>query len=221
MAASYPGAAKSFSARAAGQTISAAHVNDLQDEVAAIESGLLNGTALLNSSAATVATLQSGASTLTTLQAGASTFTVRPVMPLVDAVRVAGASSEASSVVTVIAWTVQTYITNSSMHSTATASSCLVPQSTGLYEARAQVNFNANSTGSRQVMILDSSGARIAFTVAPTVPTAGVGTYLQAVGTKYFNATGGHLKVATAFGDIESSVSLSTSADTWFEMRKI
>lgn len=43
--ASYPSAVKSFTTKSdgAGNTIFAAHVNDLQDEVAAIEGGLLNG----------------------------------------------------------------------------------------------------------------------------------------------------------------------------------
>lgn len=58
MAASYPGSVKVFSARSNGQTIDAAHVNDLQDEVSAIESGLLNGTAPMTSSNATVNNLQ-------------------------------------------------------------------------------------------------------------------------------------------------------------------
>ena len=54
MAASYPGAVKSFVSRNAGDVIQPAHVNDLQDEVNAIESGLLNGTAPLNSSNSTM-----------------------------------------------------------------------------------------------------------------------------------------------------------------------
>lgn len=45
MAASYPSGAKSFTTKADGGTISASHVNDLQDEVTAVESALLNGLA--------------------------------------------------------------------------------------------------------------------------------------------------------------------------------
>jgi hypothetical protein len=44
-AASYPSSVKSFSTKTAGQTIGSAHINDLQDEVVAIENGLLNGLA--------------------------------------------------------------------------------------------------------------------------------------------------------------------------------
>jgi hypothetical protein len=59
MAASYPTSVKAFTTKqdGAGNTIFAAHVNDIQDEVVAIESGLLNGTAPLNSSITTVRTL--------------------------------------------------------------------------------------------------------------------------------------------------------------------
>lgn len=77
MPASYPTSAKSFSAKSAGMVIQAADVGDLQDEVTAIESGLLQGTAPLNSSRSTLATLSvTGGSTLAgTLQVtGNSSF---------------------------------------------------------------------------------------------------------------------------------------------------
>lgn len=41
--ASYPGLVKSFSTKLAGQTVSSAHINDIQDEIVAIEGALLNG----------------------------------------------------------------------------------------------------------------------------------------------------------------------------------
>jgi hypothetical protein len=75
MAASYPSAVKSFTSKSAGDTIQPAHVNDLQDEVSAIESGLLSGTAPLNSSRSTLASLSvTGNSTVAALNAGASTL---------------------------------------------------------------------------------------------------------------------------------------------------
>jgi hypothetical protein len=55
--ANYPTSVPSFSNKSAGQTIAASHVNDLQDEVVAIGSGLLQGTAPLASSNSTVARL--------------------------------------------------------------------------------------------------------------------------------------------------------------------
>ncbi len=50
MPASFPTAVKTFTSRNAGDVIQPAHVNDLQDEVAAIETGYLTGTAPLVSS---------------------------------------------------------------------------------------------------------------------------------------------------------------------------
>ena len=57
--ASFPAAVKTFTTKSdgAGNTISASHVNDLQDEVNAVEDGYLNGTARLNSSGSTMTTL--------------------------------------------------------------------------------------------------------------------------------------------------------------------
>lgn len=63
--AQYPTAVKSFTSKSTSDVVQAAHVNDLQDEVNAIEAGLLNGTAPLNSSNSTVANLSvTGGSTL-------------------------------------------------------------------------------------------------------------------------------------------------------------
>ena len=67
MAASYPGSVKSFTNKSAGQSIEAEHINSIQDEVNAIEAGLLNGTAPLTSSRTIVGALSGGASTLASL----------------------------------------------------------------------------------------------------------------------------------------------------------
>ena len=69
--ASFPTAAITFATRSNGQTIDASHVNTLQDEVAAMESGYLDATARLNSSNSTIANLSvPGGSTFT----GPATF---------------------------------------------------------------------------------------------------------------------------------------------------
>ena len=67
--ASYPTAVKSYTTKVdgAGNTIAAAHINDLQAEVTAIEDGILNGTAPVNSSRITAPSLQVTASTITNL----------------------------------------------------------------------------------------------------------------------------------------------------------
>lgn len=62
---SFPTSVFSPASRSNGQTLDASHVNDVQDEIVAIEGGYLNGTARLNSSNSTVANLS---------VAGGSTF---------------------------------------------------------------------------------------------------------------------------------------------------
>lgn len=61
---SFPGSVKTFTNKNTGDVVQASHVNDLQDEVNAIEDGYINGTARLNSSRSTLAALSvTGAST--------------------------------------------------------------------------------------------------------------------------------------------------------------
>jgi hypothetical protein len=74
---SFPGAVKTFTTRNAGDTIQPSHVNDLQDEVNAIEDGYRNATAPLNSSKSTVVSLSvTGNSTLANVNiTGGSTLT--------------------------------------------------------------------------------------------------------------------------------------------------
>jgi hypothetical protein len=64
--ATYPGGVKTFTTKTDNiDTVSASHVNDLQDEVNAIEDGLLNGSAQLSCSNATAKALSvTGGSTL-------------------------------------------------------------------------------------------------------------------------------------------------------------
>jgi hypothetical protein len=57
MPANYPTSVPSFTNKSAGQVIGSAHINQLQDEVAAIGGGLLQGTAPLNSSNSTMVNL--------------------------------------------------------------------------------------------------------------------------------------------------------------------
>jgi hypothetical protein len=55
--ASFPGSVKTFAVRSNGQTIADTWFNDADDEITAIEDGLRNGTAPLNSSNSTFAAL--------------------------------------------------------------------------------------------------------------------------------------------------------------------
>ena len=86
MGASYPTSVKTFTTRSVGQTIQPSHLNDLQDEITAIEAGLVGGAAPLNSSNSTLANLSViGGSTLATLQVNgnstiAGTLTVTTII---------------------------------------------------------------------------------------------------------------------------------------------
>lgn len=184
--ASFPASVKSFATRSNGQTIDATHVNDLQDEVNAVEDGYLNGTARLNSSNSTVATLS---------VTGGSTFATRPVMPPTDAARVqlADALELAADSTTAVSWTTQAFQTNSSLHSTATNPMRLTPQTTGVYWVSAQLGFAGAATSSRcEFGIEDSSGANIAFHEART---DGNSIVYGASGLKRFDVTGGWARV--------------------------
>lgn len=69
MPASYPTTVKTFTTKNAGDIVTPAFVNDLQDEVHAISSALLGGVARLNVGASTLTALSvPGASTLASLQ---------------------------------------------------------------------------------------------------------------------------------------------------------
>src|SRR3990167_6512778 len=54
---SYPATVKAFTTKNSGDVVQASHINDAHDEINAMEAGLLNGTARLNSSNSTVANL--------------------------------------------------------------------------------------------------------------------------------------------------------------------
>jgi hypothetical protein len=145
----YPTGVFSPSARTNGQTIDAAHVNDVQTEIAAVETALLGTiTHSVNVSGnSTLAKLSAGASTLATLQCAGSTFSVRPVEPPPDAARVYLDSTVTigSSGASTLAFTGQDFLTNSSIHSTGTNPSRLIPQSTGLYQFVGQVTAELSS----------------------------------------------------------------------------
>lgn len=152
---SFPTSVFAPSNKSAGQTIQAAHINDAQDEIVAIESGYRTGTAPLNSSGSTVTSLS---------VAGGSTFGSRPVMPPPDAVRVTldDAAAIPAASTTPVSWTKQTFATNSSIHSTATDPHRLTPQSTGIYWCHAGIEWQTRASTDYDIRLEDSSGTQIA-----------------------------------------------------------
>ena len=159
--AQYPTAVKTFSAKSAGDVIQPSHVTDLQDEVTAIEDGLLNGTAPVNSSRITAAALSvAGGSTLATLQvSGASTFTGGIVVPstarVVCIVTNGGTSQNVASGVSLTGLSFNTEVTDDrGLHSTTTNSSRITFTVLGTYAIHANVSWSASTGGAfRQVRI--------------------------------------------------------------------
>lgn len=240
--ASFPTSVKSFTTKNTGDVIQPAHVNDLQDEVNAIESGYLNGTARLNAAGSTVtslsvtgnstlAALQGGASTLTslsvsggstigTLEVGASTFTVRPVMPpphaaivFLELTQVIG-----SSALSTIAWTAQNYVTNSSIHSTAVTPERLTWQSTGIYQVSAQISFTSTEAGMRRVGILDSSGTEI---IAAQVVASSRSNVVNLTGYKPVLNVGGYVTCALNMVGHSTMALTAGLGNTWMALVKL
>ena len=226
--ASFPTSAKAFASRSAGQTIGSQHVNDLQDEVNAIEDGYLNATARLNSSGSTVTSLSvTGGSTLTTLSlTGGSTFTLRPVVPPPDAalVYLQSTGAVASSALSTLSFLSEAFLTNSSMHSTTTNPDRLTPQSTGIYQLAAQIQVGVPSAASQLfVEILDSSGTVItAQDSTPGTAVGGPGAKINCVGFKRFDLTGGYAVCRFVNNAGGSTHSLSSGViASWFSVVKL
>lgn len=245
--ASFPDSVKSFAARSSGQTIDASHVGDLQDEVNAIESGYLNGTARLNSSASTLASLDvngnstlassitlgaipyvfpsSGGSTgdvLTCVSTSGSTMGLewRPVTSVAEAARVelsAQVALAASSAA--VAWNQQVFVTNSSIHSTGTNPSRLTPQSTGIFQFTAVCTFEPGASGStRHIIYIEDSSATVVGQFDDRFPSPQKATYNLSC-LKRFDVTGGWCRVVVA--PQGSTSQLVGGAESHFSMVKL
>lgn len=182
----YPNSVFSPAVRSNGQTIDAAHVNDLQTEVTALET-LLLGT-ISHSVNIT------GASTLATLQAAASTFSVRPVMPPPEMAFVSFSDPlvTGSSAQSTIAWNAQLFVQTAAMHSTTVDPQRLIPQTTGVYRFEARLEFTSTEAGQRTVLLVDSSGATVGDHAAAG---SSRGNQMIASGYKRFDVTGGYVTV--------------------------
>lgn len=206
----YPTSVYSPATKNTGDTVQASHVNDLDTEVAALENALINGPITLQAS--TIATVS---------VTGGSTFAVRPVMPPPDAARLEIGSTLAvtAGANTAINWLTQTYITNSSVHSTASNSSRVTPQSTGIWAFTLQTNFSFNSSGLRQARVVDSSGTVIAYARHNPTTSGSQPTTLNLSGSKRFDVVGGYF--VAEVNQLDASTLSVVAADTWFDVRKL
>lgn len=159
---SFPNSIFSPASKNTGDTIQAAHVTDLDSEVVALEQGLRNGTAPLNSSNSTFTALSvSGGSTLATLQvtgnstlAGSvvlSSLVTAPAQPRCHVYSTA-AQALAANVFTAIAFESEEHDVGG-LHSTASSPERLtVPAgSSGLYLCGAVIRLSTGGAGSAAV----------------------------------------------------------------------
>lgn len=234
--ASYPTSPKAFTTKNTGDVIQAAHVNDLQDEVTAIETGLLTGTANFHSSNSSVANLNvTGKSTFVNgiVVGGMSTFLLRPQMPSEMAqVFLDAAQDFGSSAASTVLFKSQNFLYNAAMHSTASAG--LYPFSTGMHRFSGQLLIQGVVTSSQYVQldIIDSSGAQIGIERRDVNSTLVQSLSLRVEGFKYVNNLDGlgaglstqycSLRFVTAGGGSTARANgAAGSLLTYFTMTKI
>ena len=160
----YPTSVKSFTTKVADQTIDAAHINDLQDEVNAVESGLLNGISH-DLTPSTNSTRSLGSSGLRWKEGHFSSLYVNgdavTAVGSVDYARVSDTETVelAANTKTVLNFTTQEAVSNSSLHSTGTNPSRLTAQSSGMFMVGCGVQLHTALTTNVRVveMLLNST----------------------------------------------------------------
>lgn len=198
MAASFPTSVKSFPTRSDGQTISASIVNDLQDEVVAVE------TALTTSIAANASLVTDGSSTIQWKA------TPRAVVTNTAAQTIPTATS-----------TVVTFDTESvdvgGLHSTSSNTGRLTCPAAGdgLYAVKGFVSWVGNATGGRQIAIKKNGSTQYANVIVP-----GNVTYGPSGGTSIdLPLVAGDYVELVVYQD--SGGNLNISADQRFSMVKV
>lgn len=208
--ASFPGSVKVFTTKNNGDTIQPADVNDLQDEVSAIEDGFRNATAPLNSSRSTVATLSvTGNSTI------AGELFVSKSAPFC-VVRSSAATQVANNTPTEISFDINDHVSTSVMHSTSSNPTRVVFPSSGVYAIRGSVTWNAFSTaGFRYLDILRASTQVMARTLTAA---SDYGVLVQTVATEFVFQTNDfvELRVTQDSGTTGSIATVGTLAGAFF-----
>jgi hypothetical protein len=235
MSASYPTSVKAFSNRSAGQTIASAHLNDVQDEVNAVETALVNGPikpaggsnaappyAFNNN--ATTGLYSSGASALELATGGvkalgidSTQFIDSPTQPRCAAYNNA-VLSVADVTATALALNSEDYDT-AAMHDTVTTNSRVtVPTGgDGLYLIVGFTTFAADVDGVRQLAIRKNGVTSLRSTASPvnsgaaTVVAMSVQVIVALVATDYVelvatHSAGNALNVGSASRESASSL---------------
>jgi len=182
--ATYPTGVAAFTTKNNGDTIQPSHVNSLQDEITAIEDGILNGTAPLNSSRVTAPSLQiSGNSTFVgtitassnVVSSGQFTAANQPAWNVYSTAVILGTAASTVSV----AFESES-VDQGGFHSTvaSTNTAIVVPAgSSGLYAVSA-VAFGLNFNAQFDLFVV-KNGARIAGVQTIVTASAGASAYVQ------------------------------------------
>jgi len=230
--ADYPTSVKTFTTKVADQVIDPAHVNDLQDEVNAIETGLLNGLAhdlnpLTDSSRSLGSSaLQWKNGYFSSLYVGGVAVTGAGGTPNAVRVSLSTRTQIAATSTQTILWGNVVFDTSTGdMFDSTVSQEHLVPASSGIYQCRVQVAYDISaqvaSTGAFILSILDSSGDEVArYQERLNSTTLGA---ISAAGLKYFGSVAGSTQWirASIYSAAGATVSLENNVTTFFEMVKL
>lgn len=198
MAASFPTSVKSFPTRSAGQTIASSILNDLQDEVVAVETALTSGLA------ANASLVTDGSSTIRWQAVPRAVVTNTAVQTIPTAT---------STVVTF-----DTEVADvGGLHSTSVNTGRLTCPSggDGLYAVKGFVSWVGNATGGRQIAIKKNGSTQYANVIVP-----GNVTYGPSGGTSIdLPLVAGDYVELVVYQD--SGGNLNISADQRFSMVKV
>lgn len=125
----YPTSIFAPTTKATGDTIQAAHINDAQTEIVQIETALINGPITIG---------------------GASTFAQSPVLPRWPCCKVTNSANQQmpSGSFLGLNWDTESY-DSAAMHSTASNSSRVLLNSSGVWAITAQIDWVGNATPNR------------------------------------------------------------------------
>jgi hypothetical protein len=221
--ANYPASVKTFTTKNATETIQPEHVNSLQDEVTAIEDGLLNGSAPVNSSRITAPASQITNSTVTNLSVtGTSTMADLLVTALPPSVRVtnSAALNTGNQSTTRLTFDTQVFASTTGMHSTGTNPGRLIAVSSGVYVISGSITWVPSTVGLRQLRIL-IDGSSVAAIQTQRAVDGAFNTDMSIAAVYRFESSGGYAELE-AYQNSGSTLSIAASnVPAYFAMTKI
>jgi hypothetical protein len=226
--ATFPTTNKTFTTKSNGNTIDASHINDMQDEIAAIEDGYLNGTARLNAGASTVTSLSvSGNSTMAGNLTVSGNLTVTGTASLSLAppsVRVSKATDTqiTAGSLTILSWPTDKWISVASMHSTGTNPERLIPPTTGTYLITASISYAGNAAAGACGAFLRVDGSTYIASQVQAFSTVGSEINIATVSAPYrFGSTTQYVEAAAFRTGANSTVIASGDLYPWFSMTRL